>query len=141
LKRFAAVILLCGGSTAAAAQTANVAVVGADYAFLQVPDTIAAGKTLFSFENRGTVKHELSVALLKPDVTLAQVSAAGMPAAQRLIERVVGILIARPGETSGGQLFADLQPGRTYLVVCSLKDAPEARPHSALGMITSFVVR
>ena len=117
-------------------------VVGTDYAFLPLPATISSGKTLFSFENRGKVRHELSIALLRPGVSLQQVMqlAPGSGERTQLIERVVGILIARPGDTSGGQLLADLLPGRRYLVRCSLRDTPDAQPHHTLGMITAFDV-
>src|SRR5258706_4327107 len=52
---------------------AHVAVVGSDYAFIQFPATIAAGPTRFSFENRGNVRHEMSVVLLKAGVTVEDV--------------------------------------------------------------------
>lgn len=125
---------------AAGREPAKVEVVGNDYTFVQFPITVAAGKTLFSFENRGRVRHEMSVTLLKPGVTMEEVMQAGLPRAQKLFDRIVGILIARPGESSGGELFVDLQRGRRYVVVCTLKDTPEARPHVELGMIASFEV-
>ena len=37
--------------------------------FVQLPSTLAAGPTLFSFDNRGTKRHELSIMLLKPGLT------------------------------------------------------------------------
>src|SRR5215212_305292 len=52
---------------------AQVTVIGNDYAFTQLPATIPAGQTLFAFENRGKVRHEMSVMLLKPGITLQQV--------------------------------------------------------------------
>jgi hypothetical protein len=121
---------------------AQITIAGNDYAFLQVPTTIAAGNTLFSFENRGRVRHELSVALLQPGVTLQQVMQAppGQTSSRKFVESIVGILIARPGESSGGELFVDLKHGRRYIVVCTLKDTPDAQRHADLGMVTSFDV-
>ena len=121
---------------------AKVAVVGNDYAFVGMPTTIAPGETRFSFENRGTVRHEMSMVLLKPGVTVEQVLERGPGAAagRLFAERLVGILIARPGEASDGQLLVDLQPGRRYLVICTLKDTPDAKQHAQLGMVTSFDV-
>src|SRR5512132_1294575 len=71
----------------------QVTVVGNDYAFVQIPATIAAGNTLFSFENHGHVRHELSVALLQPGVTLQQVMQAppGQTASRKFAESIVGI--------------------------------------------------
>jgi hypothetical protein len=127
---------------AAFASPPEITVVGNDYAFVQVPASVAAGKTLFSFENRGRVRHELSMALLQPGVTLQQVVDAppGQTVSRKFVESVVGILIARPGESSGGQLFVDLQHGRRYIIVCTLKDSPDAKRHVELGMATSFDV-
>jgi hypothetical protein len=123
-------------------QPALINVVGTDYAFVQLPPTIAAGKTLFSFENHGHVRHEMSIVLLQPGVSVQQVMQKGPGAATSRVmaEQLVGLLIARIGESSGGQLLVDLLPGRRYLVICTLKDAPAARPHAELGMVTSFDV-
>src|SRR4051812_14531534 len=65
--------LAAQGPLAGSAAVSRVGVVGTDYAYSQLPDTVAAGPTIFSFENRGTVRHEMSVILLKPDVTLKQI--------------------------------------------------------------------
>jgi hypothetical protein len=35
-----------------------------------------------------------------------------------------GVIVARPGEDSGGELLVDLQPGRRYLVICTLPTRP-----------------
>src|SRR5689334_10312258 len=52
-------------STAQWTEPAHVAITGTDYAFVQLPSTLPAGPTLFSFENRGTKRHEMSIALLR----------------------------------------------------------------------------
>lgn len=149
LARVSTVVALCAGTAwPGAAQTAprepvRIHVVGTDYAFLPLPATLAPGKTLFSFENRGKVRHELSIALLRPGVTLQQMMQVVPGSGERpgYIEKVVGILIAKPGDTSGGELLADLLPGRRYLVRCSLRDTPDAAPHHQLGMVTVFDVQ
>jgi len=143
---WAAIVLSPAVRVGAAAQVgvrepAQVTIVGNDYAFVAVPDTVAAGKTLLSFENRGKVRHEMSVTLFKPGATVEQALQLGFPAAQRLMDRIIGILVVKPGDTSGGQLYVELQPGRRYMLVCTLKDQPDAQPHVQLGMIASFVVR
>jgi hypothetical protein len=87
------------------------------------------------------VRHEMSVALLKPGVTMQQVVERGQGISARAVsDSIVGILIARPGEPSGGALFANLLKGRSYIVVCTLKDKPDAKPHAELGMIATFDV-
>jgi hypothetical protein len=126
-------------------EPARVAIVGTDYAFVQLPATLSAGPTLFSFENRGAKRHELSIALLKAGVQPESLmTAAGPPAAvssRAVSDSIVGILIARPAERGGGQLYVNLIAGRTYIVICTLRDTPDAPPHSSLGMVGSFRVR
>jgi hypothetical protein len=133
-----ALMTLVGG------EPAQVAIVGTDYAFVQLPATLAPGPTLFSFENRGSKRHELSIALLKPGVlpeSLAAPGRLGSVSSRAVSDSIVGILIARPMERSGGQLSVRLIAGRTYLVICTLRDTPDAQPHATLGMIGSFQVR
>ena len=116
-----------------------VLVVGTDYAF-QLPEHIRAGETLFTFENRGTVRHEMSIVLLKEgfqsDSVLAGI-VAGSPR-RNFVEGQGALIIGRPGEPPRPRLWMNLQAGRTYLVLCTLKDTPDAKPHVMLGMGTSF---
>ena len=130
--------------TRATPEPPRIVVVGNDYAFVQFPQTIASGKTVFAFRNEGHVRHELSIALLRPGITVQDAMAAiGKGDMGPLLrgDTVVGILIARPGESSGGELLTDLISGRTYVVVCTLKNSPDAEPHTTLGMYTSFEAR
>ena len=124
-------------------EAVHIAVVGADYAFTQLPSELAAGPTLIAFENRGTKRHEMSISLLKQGVTIEQIirSEKGSVGSRAVTDSIVGLLIARPGEQSGGQLYVNLVSGRTYLVICTLKDTPNARRHSEMGMIGGFKVR
>jgi hypothetical protein len=144
MKHIAMLILLAG--RVAAAQTAKapaqVAVVGNDYAFIGFPSTIAAGPTAFSFENRGEVRHEMTILLLRPGLTVKDVMAMpqGAATSQRVAESLIGLLIARKQEKAGGQLLVELKSGQRYLVICNLKNTPDAEPHSRLGMVTSFDV-
>jgi hypothetical protein len=127
-----------------AAEPVRVDVIGTDYAFLKLPSELAAGPTLFAFENRGAKRHELSIALLKPGVTVDQLIHSGdqvSVSGRAVSDSIVGLLIARPGEKSGGQLYANLLTGRSYVVICTLKDTPDAQRHAELGMIGGFKVR
>ena len=144
MKPLALVIALVAMENAVA-QTAKppaqVSVIANEYAFIAFPATIAAGPTAFSFENRGDVRHEMSIILLKPGLTLKDAVDAG-PAATgpKVAESLIGLLIARKHEKAGGQLLVDLKSGQRYIVICNLKDTPDAQQHSRLGMVTTFEV-
>jgi hypothetical protein len=146
----AVALVLATGSPAAGrlqrstTEPAHVTIIGADYAFVQMPTTLDAGPTLFAFENRGTKRHEMSVALLKPGVTVTSLGPGGdhLSVSSRAVsDSIIGLLLARPGERSGGQLYANLIAGRTYIVICTLRDTPDAKQHVELGMVGSFRVR
>lgn len=145
--RIAVAMVMIAATRSSLAQSAqgprHVVITGTDYAFLQLPDTLPSGPTALSFANRGKVKHEMSVVRLRPGVSVQQVLERGPGAAssRALVDQLIGILIARPGEDSGGELLVDLKPGRRYLVICTLRDAPDARQHMTLGMIGSFEAR
>jgi hypothetical protein len=127
---------------AQAKMPAQVHIVGSDYAFLQPPTSLAAGETVFSFENRGKVRHEVNIQLLKGGVTPEQAMRAvnDLEARRKLIERNVGILIAQPGDSAGGRILANLIPGRSYALVCVLRDTPDSQMHVMLGMMGGFTV-
>lgn len=119
-----------------------VTVGGLDYAF-QAPDTLPAGPTVFRFENRGEVRHEMILVRLKEGVTIQQlmdgVQSGSDPS--EFLEGGPGILLAQPGQTTEARLLVDLLPGRTYALVCNLRDSPDTQPHTVLGMRDSFYVR
>jgi hypothetical protein len=134
--------LLSGLQTAAARRPPQmVRIMGTDYAF-QLPEHVRAGETIFTFENRGSVRHEMALALLKPgfrpDSILTSVIA-GSPR-RNWLEGQAPLIVSRPGDQPGPGLWLDLQAGRTYLVICTLRDKPDASPHAAMGMVASFRV-
>jgi hypothetical protein len=118
-----------------------VLVVGTDYAF-QVPEHIRPGETLFTFENRGTVRHEMSIVLLKEGFESDSVVAAIVAGSPRRnhVDGQGALIVARPGDPPGPRLWMNLQTGRRYLVLCVLKDTPEAKPHVMLGMVATIRV-
>jgi len=118
----------------------TVTVVGTDYAFA-VPPILRHGPTAFTFENHGRVRHEMNLAALKQGITLDSVLHADLGPARRALVEGGGLLLAEPGERSPYQLLADLTAGRTYILVCTLRDAPDKPPHTQLGMFASFEVR
>jgi len=118
----------------------NVTVVGTDYAFA-VPASLAHGLTAFSFENRGRVRHEMNLLWLKHGVTLDSVLRADPGPSQRSLLEGGGVLFAEPGDRSAYRLLVDLVAGRTYLLICNFRDAPDKPQHMELGMFASFQVK
>jgi hypothetical protein len=53
---------------------------------------------------------------------------------------IIGILFAKPSQSSSGTLMAKLVPGRTYLLICQLEEAEGAPRHNVLGMYRTFSV-
>jgi hypothetical protein len=131
-----------GLAASVSAQTPNPVLVRAfDYAF-QAPDTISAGLTMISLQNDGALRHELVLARLKPGHTIAELAAAKTPAErQALQDGLIGLILAEPGQRAMGSLVADLVTGRTYILLCTLRDAPDKPPHFAQGMVTIVQVR
>lgn len=119
----------------------SVTIRGLDYAF-ESPDTIAGGPTLFTLENRGTVRHEVAIARIKEGHTFAEVFAARTPAERNaLLDALVGLIIADPGKNALGQLLASMDKGRSYVLFCNLRDAPDKPQHMTLGMARLLYVR
>jgi plastocyanin len=115
-------------------------VVAHDYAFDPLPARISGGPTVFTFANQGTVQHEVSLVRLKDGVTadsLLKVVKAGGRRGD-VVERSIGILIAGPGKSPDGRLWVDLRPGSSYVLLCTLRDKPDAQPHAMLGMYAAF---
>ena len=136
------VAVLTGACAPSESSPDDVTVGGLDYAF-QAPDTLPPGPTVFHFENRGEVRHEMVLVRLKEGVTMQQLMEGVQSGSEpgEFIEGGPGILLAQPGQTTAAGLLVDLVPGRTYALVCNLRDTPDAQPHAALGMRDSFVVR
>ena len=138
---FAAVLLLGSSPPTLIAQSPQaVAVVGLDYAF-QGPDTLPAGPVTLSLLNRGTVRHELLFFLLNEGRTLGDLLRSTTLEERMSLGRLVGLIIAEPGQPAGAQLVVDLGRGRSYVFLCVLRDAPDKPPHAALGMAKALVVK
>ena len=135
------VLQLAWPSGLRAQQIANVTVVGLDYAY-QGPATIPAGLTAFAFENQGKVRHEVVIARLRAGATLdSLIHSEPGPTRLRLVENIVGILIAEPGARPLGRLLVDLAPGQTYVLYCNFQDASDKPRHMAIGMVASIQVK
>jgi len=134
-----AVVLLLGSSPIMAQSSRAVTVIGLDYAF-QAPDTLPAGPATLSFLNRGKVRHEVLLFLLNEGRSAAEFLRSTQE--ERLTQgRPVGAIFADPGQPAAAQLAVDLAPGRSYMLLCIIRDAPDKPPHGALGMAKALMVR
>jgi hypothetical protein len=133
-----AVMASTGGTDAAPRE---VEVIGLDYAF-RVPSELPAGRTNFRFTNKGKVKHEFNIVLLKHDVTVQQFIAAANASTPLtpMIDATIGVLFAGPGRSSPSALYTELLAGRTYAIQCIFKDSATAPRHHMLGMYTGIHV-
>lgn len=110
-------------------------VVGRDYAFTH-PPTLSAGRHTIAFENRGKVRHEMILMLLRKGITTDSLLVVGRGNGDTdpLIEDAPGLLTAPAGQKSLGRLDVELLPGREYTLICLFSDSANAPPHVALGM-------
>ena len=58
-----------------------------------------------------------------------------------LVDGLIGLILAESGQTAPERLLADLEKGRTYALICNLRDAPEKPQHFTLGMAASLHVK
>lgn len=134
-------MLLAAAGAAPAAPPQAVRIAGLDYAF-QIPAHIHAGETIFTFENRGSVRHEMSLALVKEGFGVDSVFASVLAGSARRnwLEGQAPLIVSRPADPSGPGIWLNLLAGRTYIVICTLRDTPDAQPHVMLGMASRFRV-
>ena len=143
---FAALVGLAAPSSPARVAAHDVTVIALDYAY-QSPDTLPAGMTTFSLQNKGKVLHEVFIARLPKTVTVAEFVRAAqqlnfMDLAKAHTDGIPpGVLFASPGETSPARLSIDLDRGRTYMLFCNLRDTPQSQRHNAMGMFRPIVVK
>ncbi len=135
------VILGCGE------RSQEIRVVASDYA-LQAPDSVASGPTHFTLENRGKVVHELVIGLLQRGkgareiVEAAQANARLRDLPAHYLEGPpFGAQFAWPGATSPARVTVELQGGREYALICTLRDTMTAPQHASLGMLRVLHVR
>jgi hypothetical protein len=116
-------------------------VTGRDYA-LTAPDSAAPGLTRVHFVSNGTVAHEVAIARIKNGVRLDSLLALEFKGAdvEGMYDPGEGLLYAEPGERVDGDLLVELQPGRSYMLICTLA-AKGDTTHSMLGMLHPLHVR
>jgi hypothetical protein len=122
----------------AAEPVADIVITEKDYAFdLSAP--ITAGTHTFRVENAGPQLHEVSVNLLAPGKTVADVQAwvaGGMqgPPPARPMGGVTG-----PDVGGHSYFTATFAPGN-YFLVCYVPDTGDGKPHLMHGMLKEFTV-
>ena len=138
LSHLALIIGLAGCAAAPAERV--VEVTGTDFAFV-APDTLSPGATRFRFRRTGTVAHEVAIARVKRGVPLAQVLSAEARGddTQALYDEGAGLLYAAITEQAEAELLVDLEPGRQYVLACTLDE--NGKPHAMLGMVKAITVR
>jgi hypothetical protein len=117
-----------------------VAIVGLDYAF-QARDTIPAGPVIFSFSNKGAVRHEMVIYILNEGRTLADYLRAASAQERQGLGRAVGLILAEPGQPALARMVVNMAKGQSYVILCNLRDAPDKPPHNILGMGKALVIR
>lgn len=138
-----ALALVATASAPGYSQPAEVKIAGNDYAFIGVPEKLPPGRTFFVFENRGKVRHEMTISRLKAGLTVQQAFEQLKTGGRRrdFAEGAAAMIISMPGEASDRvRLALDLKAGESYLVVCMLRETPDSPPHTMLGMYASFTV-
>jgi len=129
------------GAACAGRERRVVPIVATDYAYRTV-DTLEAGPVAFTLDNQGRVAHELVIGPLRPGATPAQVRALLATGAEAdSLQDGVAVLLASPGQRAFGQLTAELLPGRTYALICYVRDGATLPAHSRLGMVAFLHAR
>ncbi len=138
---------------ASASAGAGSEVVGVEYAFENVPDTVTVGTEL-TFRNNGAEAHEMVLARKNAGVTTSFEELLAMPEEESAkLVTFIGQVMANPGETAEGSLVADA--AGDYLMICFFPQGwteipegtpgpdaslPVGAPHFTLGMLKEFTV-
>lgn len=112
-----------------------------NYAY-RAPVSVTPGPTRFRFVNAGTVPHEVQIFRFRvgisPDSARALLALEHFP--DSLADSGGAVLIAAPGTTAPEQVYADLEQGQVYALVCQFRDSAKAQRHDRLGMFTTLRV-
>ncbi len=126
-----------------ASAPATVHVIGTDYAFA-MPDSVSAGPTVITFENRGKQRHEAVFVRLKPGVTLRQFADSVARDAPVRPLRATGsaVLFADPGSRNDVvSIRINFKRGEHWALSCQFADSAGAPKHQKLGMFRLVTVR
>jgi hypothetical protein len=137
-----------GGSSATTtpSEPAEITITAGDYSFEGLPETLTAGIQNITFENQGSVEHELVFVKVEPGTTPETLGAGlekvfnGEPF-PAYIEAANGVSNTAGGETTVTQLNL---PAGDYIAVCGLTGVAgskkDGKPHFARGMFQEVTV-
>lgn len=139
------VLVACARTTPPPAATASqtLAIVGTDYAFI-APDSVDAGITTLTFENRGAKRHEMVLVRLRPEATARAFADSAMRDGRTRALRATGgaVLFADAGKANTVvSVRANFQRGERWALVCQFRDTTTAPKHNTLGMFKVLEVR
>jgi hypothetical protein len=143
LGMFKAIHVRGGGAMPGTPRAPNEVVIdAADYTFT-LPDTLAPGPTDFRMRNTGQQRHEAALSRLIPGATAAFLLAEEHKGnnVDSLFDGEDALLTSYPGDDNRIAMRVDLLPGRTYILACHFRDAPDKPSHLTLGMFKEIVVR
>lgn len=135
------VLSVAASNETRAAPTEDATVTLRDYNFT-LPTDLGSNVTIIKVVNNGTEPHEAPLALLDANTTMMQFL--GAIEAENPTGPPPGALVGGVNAISPGDsvyVLVDLQPGRTYGLVCFVGSAAHGgAPHMTLGMVGEFQV-
>jgi hypothetical protein len=112
-----------------------------NYAY-RAPLSVPPGPTRFRLVNAGTVPHEVQLFRFRlgisPDSARSLLALEHFP--DSLADSAGAVLIAAPGTTAPEEIYADLELGQVYALVCQFRDSAAAPRHNRLGMFAALRV-
>jgi len=138
-------VLAIGGFVLAACVPARptrvIDITAVNYAF-RAPASASSGPTRFRLINAGTVLHEVQIFRFRRGISAdsgrALLALEQFP--DSLADSAGAVLIAAPGIQSSEQVYAELEPGDVYALVCQFRDSASAPRHNRLGMFAVLKV-
>ncbi len=130
-------------AAASPAPTVNGTITMFDFDFT-MPDTLPAGKSMYTVMNTGAQFHEFNIGQIAPGKTMEDVkayyAATALPAGPPPLIPMGGMNALTKGNT--GIAVFDLMPGN-YVAICNVPDQskPNGDSHAHLGMIKGFTVK
>lgn len=99
----------------------------------EYPGQVPAGRVLFRVRNAGQATHHLTMVPLPESLPPIVEQLRGTE--RRFLSPFAGIYDRKSGDT--GTFVADLEPGRRYALICSVR-GEDAKPHWMKGMASEF---